>query len=161
MAIRNQDTEAESLKIATANRTKLPTTKYVLKHGVGSHMHHAGPGEPLIINGGDIVELTAGQAAAFKDKFVPMAQVVAESEVARRTAAYAAKEEAEKQAERDADQARLQEEAFAELATQRAKLEAEIEAEIEEEKATELSAQDADLKAPSEVRKAAVTGVKK
>jgi|SRR5665213_2991818 len=121
MAIR----ETSEVEASAPKRKVLPKEKYVLKHDVGTHTIHDGPGEMRVLKGGDVAELTEGQAHAFRDKFDSYAAVLARSEVARRTVAYedAAKKAANKESKEE--QARLRAEAEQALAEERAKLDAE------------------------------------
>lgn len=119
--------------------------KYVLKEGVGQHTLHKGPGEMVIVAPNEVVELTEAQFASFKDKFKPYAQVVAESEVARRTVELEKQINANAGKEHKAEQKRLREEAEALLASQRQQV-AEDEDGEEEEEEEEITAGN---KAPS------------
>lgn len=131
---------------------KLPKQKYVLKEGVGVHTHHAGPGEMTTIKAGETVELTKGQALAFKDKFEPFSAVVARAEIAKRQAELDEEAEVEAEAERKAEQKRLREEGQKGLAKERAKLKDDDadETESEDESDDDSSpTKDAETKAPS------------
>lgn len=134
----------------------LPMQKYVLKEGMGTHTIHRGPGELDVIKSGEVVELTAGQAKAFKDKFEPLSAVVARSEIAKRQAELDDEAAEEAAQEKAAEQKRLKEEGQKALAKERAKLAEEAEDDDQEgdddaETGDNLSssAQDAETKAPA------------